>query len=585
MMFPYGFGHPWAVRGKIAAIALLLLNGTTFAQTCDAPREAVRFRTENGRYLSAVTGVGEPTHGGYGLAAANVAVPGAAETFFLNDSNAFVSAGREVSVEVADDSFRPSGKSMRVLGSSGICTQPHPVGDLVINIILGLDPIPLQVDSGGCVSSIEFGGSVLVNNCCFSNHAEESTFIISNYDDPQRAISNGDAVFISSVDALGFVVDGDAGGALVAATALTKESSTKFTIEFVTVTNGGPVTGKVIDAANGKGIGGATVSAPGTGLSATTGSGGGFTLADNVSGENCIAAGQIDVAAMTGGYHDGKATTTVAAGGMGSSVTIPLDPCAALQVIVTNAADRTRIAGATVQVNGVSIPADPSGQVKVAALCVEGETTIRASAPCFLGGQANTTVPHTGTATVTVPLSPDPGCEPESVTLACDTAWETWDGFMPLGTAQQVCLNDNSPTNCPALATRFEYDGSGWLAGDNWIWAPGVDAATAPAFPASFRFSHDVPLPQQPASATITVAADDFAEVYVNNSSVGRVGDIADSALAGQASTAGATFAIHNLKRGMNNISIVAKNGEFGCSAGEYRCNPAGLLCHVEINF
>jgi hypothetical protein len=62
------------------------------------------------------------------------------------------------------------------------------------------------------------------------------------------------------------------------------------------------------------------------------------------------------------------------------------------------------------------------------------------------------------------------------------------------------------------------------------------------------------------------VAVDDFAEVRVNNVSVGTTGSLTDLALADSAQSSLAMFNIGSfLVPGTNIITVRAANGPFGC--------------------
>jgi len=165
----------------------------------------------------------------------------------------------------------------------------------------------------------------------------------------------------------------------------------------------------------------------------------------------------------------------------------------------------------------------------------------------------------------------------QTQTFASDPSW----------TAQNVCLNALAPTNCPAGATLYGYGGAGagWgtnlstIPGATWIWAIGITGATSPAYPAEYNFSKTFNLPGAPISGSIGISADDFAQVFVNGTSVGTIGSISDPALAGPSSSTLTTFDISSfLVLGDNVIRVRALNGNFGCGAGAYNCNPAGVV-------
>jgi len=75
------------------------------------------------------------------------------------------------------------------------------------------------------------------------------------------------------------------------------------------------------------------------------------------------------------------------------------------------------------------------------------------------------------------------------------------------------------------------------------------------------------------------MAVDDMAEVFVNDTSVGTAGSVTNASVAAAAQSSLATFDIASfLVAGTNVVTVVAANGPFGCDAGPYSCNPAGLV-------
>jgi hypothetical protein len=170
-----------------------------------------------------------------------------------------------------------------------------------------------------------------------------------------------------------------------------------------------------------------------------------------------------------------------------------------------------------------------------------------------------------------------------TITFASDATWS----------AQNVCVNALSPPNCPLGATLYGTGGAGagWpadlssISGATWIWASGITGATSPAYPAEYTFSKAFDLPDIPGAGSISVAADDFAEVIVNGTSVGTVGSVTDVSLAGPAQNSLRSFNIGPyLVRGSNLIAVRAANGVFGCGAGPYSCNPAGVVFGGELH-
>ncbi|MFN8445218.1 MAG: hypothetical protein U0175_30800 [Caldilineaceae bacterium] len=157
------------------------------------------------------------------------------------------------------------------------------------------------------------------------------------------------------------------------------------------------------------------------------------------------------------------------------------------------------------------------------------------------------------------------------------------------GKAQMVCLNHQAPASCPDGATLYGYANSGWSAdltpipGAKWIWAPGVISTTSPADSQEYYFFKVINLPEPATQGSISIAADDFAEVRVNGGVAGIIGSTTNLTTSIQAQDTLATFDITKyLVRGENLISIRVKSGprEFGgCSNGcTYAANPAGLV-------
>lgn len=179
-----------------------------------------------------------------------------------------------------------------------------------------------------------------------------------------------------------------------------------------------------------------------------------------------------------------------------------------------------------------------------------------------------------------------------TIPFVSDTTWSVSDSAGTfLGLAQNVCLNDFAPSNCPAGATWYDYPYDGWLADlstipdATWIWAPVINGTTSPAFPSEFSFSKVFDFPGTFTGGTISVAVDDFAEVRVNDMFVGTTGSVTDESLAGPADDSLATFDILPfLLQGTNVITILAANGNFGCGDGPYNCNPAGVVFGGSLN-
>jgi len=191
-----------------------------------------------------------------------------------------------------------------------------------------------------------------------------------------------------------------------------------------------------------------------------------------------------------------------------------------------------------------------------------------------------------------------------SLLFASDASWDVFSGdpTVPgavfLGKAQPVCLNATTPMGCPAGAVLYGNPATTtWTAdlsplpGAVWVWAPGVTGATTPADLVQVFFTKTLTLPAIPLSASISVAADDFAEVLVNGVPVGATGSITDPALAAVASAGLTIFDITSrLVAGDNHIVIQGSNGPASfasCGAGpcSYQQNPAGVVFGGVITF
>ncbi|HJZ55938.1 MAG TPA: hypothetical protein VKE74_13295, partial [Gemmataceae bacterium] len=201
-------------------------------------------------------------------------------------------------------------------------------------------------------------------------------------------------------------------------------------------------------------------------------------------------------------------------------------------------------------------------------------------------------------------VRPEPACAgAPSIVLASDSTWDvfasdpTVPGAVFLGEAQPVCLNATSPAGCPVGAVLYGNTTTSWTAdlstlpGAVWVWAPGVTGATTPADLVQVFFTKTFTLPTTPLTATISVAADDFAEVLVNGVAVGVTGSTTDPALAAAASAGLTTFDITSrLVPGDNRVVVPASNGPASfasCGGGpcSYQQNPAGVVFGGAIIF
>ena len=189
--------------------------------------------------------------------------------------------------------------------------------------------------------------------------------------------------------------------------------------------------------------------------------------------------------------------------------------------------------------------------------------------------------------------------EASTITFGSGSSWNTYSDAAlttSLGPAQAVCLNAAAPAPCPAGAVVYGYPGGGWPAnlaaipGAQWIWAPGVTGSTEPAEFAQYYFSSSFPVGGPVTAAAFYLAADDFAQLLVNGTSVGTVGSITDIGLAGAAQSALTLFDISPyLVLGSNVITVNAQNGPpaySGCGAPcGYAEQPAATVFGGSIEF
>ena len=164
--------------------------------------------------------------------------------------------------------------------------------------------------------------------------------------------------------------------------------------------------------------------------------------------------------------------------------------------------------------------------------------------------------------------------------LASNASWTT-----SFGPARDVCLTASDPTGCPSDALHYGL-GPGWAAdissldGARWIWRPGISLSDI-ADDVEVTFSRTFVLPGSP-TGTISIAADDYAEVRVNGDLVGSVGSTTDESAASAAQNALTTFDLApHLVPGANTITVVARNGPASFACGNvctYAQNPAGVV-------
>jgi hypothetical protein len=158
-----------------------------------------------------------------------------------------------------------------------------------------------------------------------------------------------------------------------------------------------------------------------------------------------------------------------------------------------------------------------------------------------------------------------------------------------VGFAQAVCLNPWAPVNCPLTAVQYDYPALGWFAdlspiqGAEWIWAPNITGATPTADLNQFFFVKAFFLRGTPVSGTLYISADDFAEVFVNQHSVGTWGSVTDISAAAAGQSTLMTFDLTRyLRPGLNVIAVRGQNGPSsfaGCDGPcSYSQNPAGVV-------
>ncbi|HEY2514497.1 MAG TPA: hypothetical protein VGI39_26715 [Polyangiaceae bacterium] len=165
------------------------------------------------------------------------------------------------------------------------------------------------------------------------------------------------------------------------------------------------------------------------------------------------------------------------------------------------------------------------------------------------------------------------------------------DAGTPLGPAAYVCASSQVPSTCPPDAY---YEGSstptGWSAGESfsappwaahWVWKPLVASDVSDLVEVGFTKTFTLGGP--PLHATITVGADDYAAVFVDDAFVAEVGSVTVKALASDAQNSGATFDLTSrLHAGPNKITVLGQNGPASYAscggACTYTDNTAGVI-------
>lgn len=192
-----------------------------------------------------------------------------------------------------------------------------------------------------------------------------------------------------------------------------------------------------------------------------------------------------------------------------------------------------------------------------------------------------------------------PSCAPggSCVDFVSDAGWTSYAGARPqsgvaysrgalLGPAKIVCLNAAVPAGCPAGAVLYGFGspstqawaGARTIPRASWIWR--ADASPAGAALFSVAVLEKTFVVGAHPSGTIRIAADDFAQVFVNGTSVGWIGSVVDLGAALRAQNGPSVFDLTpGLRAGQNSITVVAQNGAWGCASLQcpYSQAPAGV--------
>jgi hypothetical protein len=172
--------------------------------------------------------------------------------------------------------------------------------------------------------------------------------------------------------------------------------------------------------------------------------------------------------------------------------------------------------------------------------------------------------------------------------LVSGPSWMVMDANMNiLGNAQNYCLNATEPPNCPPGATLYGYPLVGWTAnlssipGATWIWAPNITGTTPGAAGATFIFQTQFYVCGTPQGGTISVAADNSAQVSINgNPLLLPNGQVFTATSHLTLSTVAVPASMLNQAPTVNTITVVATNGPDpgNCASDLYQCNPAGFV-------
>ena len=200
-----------------------------------------------------------------------------------------------------------------------------------------------------------------------------------------------------------------------------------------------------------------------------------------------------------------------------------------------------------------------------------------------------------GSADANIDGSADDATEGEAgttIAFASGPDW-TWtpdpSGGTPLP-AVDVCLAPTVPTNCPAGALVYA-NGGGWVTvpGAFWIWRSDA-TPDAPGDLQSATFAKMFVLGQNP-TGTLSLAADDYAQVVVNGAVVGSIGSVSDIGAAWASHSGLTAFTLDPyLVEGTNTLAIEAQNGppsfsQSTCAPCSYAVNAAGVVFEGSLSY
>ena len=196
--------------------------------------------------------------------------------------------------------------------------------------------------------------------------------------------------------------------------------------------------------------------------------------------------------------------------------------------------------------------------------------------------------------------APVPTGAQTNLIVVSDTTWtvRAISNTLPtgVGRAEAVCVNAVVPPNCPPDAVLYGA-AADWFAdlssipGAMWIWARGINGSTSPADLQTFWFSKVIYLPAEPLTGSISIAADDYAEITVNGQLVAAYGSVTQRGAAVHAHNSLRKYSVKDfLHKGSNQIVIRAQNGpssftEGGCNPCDYAENPAGVVFGLNITY